>query len=133
MFEPAIAGLAAQHASAADVQALRVILTKLAATGERDAMVHAELDIAFHHRLSECTANPILISIHDSLSHLGRAQRRLMASDPDAPERAAFWHEHIVDAIAAGDSTAARDAMRMHLRQVHTDLNASLAEDAASA
>ena len=131
--EPAIAGLAAQRATPEQVEELRQLVVDLKEAGHRDADVHAELDIAFHHKLAECTANPVLISLHGSISHLSRAQRTIMVGREGAVERAIFWHQHIVDAVAAQDVAAGQDAMRMHLRQVHTDLDATLLDDESGA
>jgi DNA-binding FadR family transcriptional regulator len=126
IFEPAIAGLAAQRAKPEGIERLRELVEELAHAGNRNAEVHADLDIAFHHVLAECTGNPVLMSLHGSISHLAKAQRQVMAGREGAVERAVFWHQHIVDAVAAGDVVAAQDAMRMHLRQVHTDLEATV-------
>jgi DNA-binding GntR family transcriptional regulator len=63
--------------------------------------------------------------------HIARAQRQTIATSTDAVERAVFWHNHITDAIEGRDAVAAQDAMRMHLRQVHTELE-SLGEHSAS-
>lgn len=129
IFEPAISGLAAQRAKPEQIDRLRELVEELAHAGNRDSEVHADLDIAFHHALAECTGNPVLMSLHGSISHLAKAQRQIMAAREGSVERAVFWHQHIVDAIAAGDSVAAQDAMRMHLRQVHVDLEAALADE----
>jgi DNA-binding FadR family transcriptional regulator len=131
IFEPAAAGLAAQRASAQEVAALRDLIAELAAAGHRDPGRHADLDFAFHHKVTECAQNQVLISLHGSIMHIGRAQRQTMASSAEAVERAVFWHNHIADAIEGGDALAAQDAMRMHLRQVHTDLE-SLGEQPAA-
>lgn len=131
IFEPAIAGLAAQRAKPEQIDRLRELVEELARAGNRKAEVHADLDIAFHHVLAECTGNPVLISLHGSISHLAKAQRQVMADREGAVERAVFWHQHIVDGVAAGDVVAAQDAMRMHLRQVHTDLEATVGEGLA--
>jgi DNA-binding FadR family transcriptional regulator len=128
IIEPAIAGLAAERATPEQLERLRSLVTELAEAGPKNAERHAELDIAFHHLLAECTGNPVLISLHSSISQLSLAQRQVMVGTPGAVERAVFWHQHIVEAIATGDAAAGRDAMRMHLRQVHTDLDASLLE-----
>ena len=128
MVEPAIAGLAAQRAKPAEIVELRQLVAEFADSLGGDPTVNAGFDMAFHHKLAECTGNPVLISIHASISHLSRAQRRAMVRIDGAVERTLFWHEHIVDAIAAGDVSAAQDAMRMHLRQVHADLSAAISE-----
>lgn len=132
IIEPAIAGLAAQRATPEQVERLRELVALLAAAGKKDAAMHADLDIAFHHSLAECTGNPVLISLHGSVSHLSRVQRQAMVGREGAVERAVFWHQHIVEAVASGDLAAAQDAMRMHLRQVHTDLDATLSESATN-
>ncbi|MDP9093851.1 MAG: FadR family transcriptional regulator [Actinomycetota bacterium] len=124
IFEPAAAGLAAQRASAQEVAALRDLIDQLSAAGHRDPGRHAELDFAFHHKIAECAQNPVLISLYGSIMHIGRAQRQTMAGSAEAVERAVFWHTHITDAIDRHDALAAQDAMRMHLRQVHSDLEA---------
>jgi DNA-binding FadR family transcriptional regulator len=126
ILEPAIAGLAAERAAPEDVAKLRRLVTELEEAGDKDAAVHADLDIEFHHALAEATGNPVLISLHGSISHLSRVQREIMVARPGVVERAVFWHQHIADAVASGDADAGRDAMRMHLRQVHTDLDATL-------
>jgi DNA-binding FadR family transcriptional regulator len=130
IFEPAIAGLAAQRAKPDHIERLRGLVEDLARAGNRDDEVHADLDIAFHHVLAEATGNPVLMSLHGSISHLAKAQRQVVAGRAGAVERAVFWHQHIVDAISNGDVTAAQDAMRMHLRQIHTDLEATAAGNA---
>lgn len=126
IFEPAIAGLAAQRADPAKIAELQALAAKQAALGHPNPSAHADIDIRFHHLLAECTGNPVLISLHASIVHLARAQRESMAADPGAVEHAAFWHKHIVDAVAQGDAAAARAAMRMHLRQVHNDLDSNV-------
>ena len=138
IFEPAIAGLAAERATPEQIAGLHRLVDQLEAASEsgakgakssaKDSKQHAALDIDFHHALAEATANPVLISLHGSISHLSRAQRQMMAERDGANDRAIFWHKHIVEAVAAGDAAAARDAMRMHLRQVHADLDASMLE-----
>ena len=123
VLEPAIAGLAAARATPETIAALRRAGAQLAeavASG-RPGADWAALDLAFHHALAECTGNRVLVSIHGSLSQLGRAHPAQSGPDgsPGTWQRAMFWHEHIMDAVAAGDTAAAHDAMRMHLRQAH--------------
>jgi DNA-binding FadR family transcriptional regulator len=126
ILEPSIAALAARRAKPEQVDKLRQLTDELGDMRERDAAGHADVDIAFHHLLAEATGNPVLISLHGSISHLSRAQRQMMVGADGAVARAVFWHQHIIEAIAAGDADAAQDAMRMHLRQVHTDLEDSM-------
>ncbi|HEY2165656.1 MAG TPA: FCD domain-containing protein [Jatrophihabitantaceae bacterium] len=125
VLEPAIAGLAAARATPDQIAELRRVGARLAeavSAGPSQAD-WTELDLAFHHALAECSGNPVLVSIHGSLSQLGRAHgaEARPAHQPGALQRAMFWHEHIVEAVAAGDTAAAQDAMRMHLRQAHAE------------
>jgi DNA-binding FadR family transcriptional regulator len=133
ILEPAIAALAAERATSDQVDGLRSLTAELDDAGPADADVHADLDIAFHQLLAQCTGNPVLISLHGSISYLSRAQRQVLAARPGAVQRAVFWHEHVVEAVCSGDSAASRDAMRMHLRQVHAELDATLLESGVSA
>jgi DNA-binding FadR family transcriptional regulator len=118
--EPAIAGFAAARAKPADVAALRRLVAELAATHRRDPAAQESLDEAFHHKLAECTDNPVLLSLHGSIWHLTRMHGQPLS--PDSVHRVVFWHEQIIDAVAAGDADAAGDAMRLHLRQLRADL-----------
>jgi DNA-binding FadR family transcriptional regulator len=125
VLEPAIAGLAAARATPEQVAELRRVGAQLAeaVSSGRAPANWTELDLAFHHALAECTGNPVLVSIHGSLSQLGRAHGAEVrpAESQSALQRTMFWHEHIVEAVAAGDTAAAQDAMRMHLRQAHAE------------
>jgi DNA-binding FadR family transcriptional regulator len=129
IIEPAIAGRAASRATAADVQRLRQLVEQLGAEHATDPEEHADIDIAFHAHLAQCTGNPVLTAMHSSIVSLGRAQREMMAQEARSVEHAVFWHGHIVEAVAAADSTAAEDAMRMHLRQVRADLRQTMSDN----
>lgn len=128
--EPALAGLAARRALPEQVERLRGLVTALGSVRAGDHARHADVDVGFHEALAECSANPVLISLHASITQLSRAQRQFMAGDAAAVQRAIFWHQHIVDAVARHDPAAAEDAMRMHLRQVQLDLAALSPRDA---
>jgi DNA-binding FadR family transcriptional regulator len=123
IIEPAVAALAATRATDVQIEVLRQFVADMRAAATTDPQGHAELDLGFHTLLAECTNNVVLVSIHASITHLGRAQREMMARREGGIERAVFWHQHIVDAIQRRDPEASRDAMRMHLRQVHGELD----------
>jgi DNA-binding FadR family transcriptional regulator len=122
--EPAIAGIAAQRAKPDDVSALRDLAAEsvVGSAGDGASRVReTEIDIAFHRRLAECTDNPVLISLHGSIWHLARLHDQPLRTD--SMERLRFWHDQIVEAVAVGDAGAARDAMRLHLRQTRVGLD----------
>jgi DNA-binding FadR family transcriptional regulator len=127
MLEPALAALAAQRATPGQVATLRDAAAQAAAAPVHSPQrIEGELD--FHHLLAECSGNPVLISIHGALTDLAKAHAadgRAAASDEPAAERAAFWHAHIVEAVAAHDATTAQDAMRMHVREGEREASAA--------
>ncbi|AEV85066.1 Fatty acid metabolism regulator protein [Actinoplanes sp. SE50] len=123
ILEPAIAAIAAYRASPVHVQRLRELAEELEQVGGADPGRHAAVDMAFHEALARATGNPVLVSIHASIAGLGRRSRVATAAVPGAVERAVFWHRHVVDAVAGGDPDAVRDAMRMHMRQVRTEIH----------
>ena len=119
VLEPEIAAMAAVRAQPEDVRDLRRIVAEMSAAPRADAAAHEELEAAFHHRLAECSDNPVLISLHDSMWHLARGRRP--AVTPAALDRVAYWHDLVVDAVAAGEPDSARAAMRLHLRPDRDD------------
>ncbi|WP_166354476.1 FadR/GntR family transcriptional regulator [Phytoactinopolyspora limicola] len=120
--EPMIAPLAAQRATDDDLNHLRELVEELANVGEADPEVHARVDIAFHAALAAASGNPVLTAMHDLITQLGLRYRQFSVQVPGAVERAVMWHRHILEAIEARDPGAAADAMRMHLRQVRSEL-----------
>ena len=78
-------------------------------------------DFAFHHAIAAATGNPQFLHFLEYLGRfvIPRQSIRVAAHRPEG-QRAyldTFQREHVAihDAIAAGDSTAAREAMRLHL------------------
>jgi DNA-binding GntR family transcriptional regulator len=112
--ETVAARLAAERATPQDVTDLRALLEAAReATEQEDFSAVAELNNALHRRVMAISGNPWLSSISESLYlhvnwvfRLGAAHR--------APHS---WAEHIslVDAIEAGDPTAAEAATGAHV------------------
>jgi DNA-binding GntR family transcriptional regulator len=117
-------GLAAREAtlraSAADVTALRELLTAQAANLEvtGDALADARLDLEFHTAVRDRAQNPFL---SDALHRLD-AKAHLYNSGlwADQRNRAIAYDEHrrIVDAIEVGDAEAAGRAAASHVASV---------------
>lgn len=122
MLEPVVAALAALRADESQKKHLRELLAQQMAQGETSPERHADVDIAFHSALARATHNPLLIAMHGSLVTIGRRSRALSARVPGAVDRAVTWHTHLVEAVESGDPEAARDAMRLHMRQVKHEL-----------
>lgn len=121
IFEPSIARLAALRASDEEVQTLRDICAKHHQIDVEDRQEHARIDIDFHAALAAATHNPVLESMHSSITGLGRELRFASAEVPGAIERAIVWHEQIMEAIQHHDPLAAESAMHLHMRQVNQE------------
>ena len=119
MIEPEIAALAASRTTPSAVKHLGSILEAMqAARNVEDA---ADLDIAFHDGITELAGNKILTLMLKSVAEIGRISRAITICRVGT-ERARVQHAKILEAIAAGDSEAARRAMKKHLQAALIDL-----------
>jgi GntR family transcriptional repressor for pyruvate dehydrogenase complex len=120
ILEPEIAALAATRADAEDVSSMREQVAVMdGACKDPDAFIEADLD--FHLALAEAAANPIILSLIDSIVGLLREQRMGIFQVEGGPERGQHHHKKILKAIELRDPTRAREAMKAHLVQVRED------------
>lgn len=121
ILEPEIATLAAMRCQETDLATMREAVAVMDRAGQDpDAYIEADLD--FHLALAEAAANPIILSLVDSIVGLLREQRTQSFRSGGGPERGQFHHRRILQAIEQRDPEAAREAMRDHLRQVRHDV-----------
>ena len=127
VLEPEIAGLAA---SRIDEQLLATMRESVAVMDRslRDPDAFVEADLDFHLALAEGAANPLILSLLDSIVGLLREQRLRIFRVPGGPERGQIHHKRILDAIERHDAEKARQAMRAHLSQVREDSQAPAAK-----
>lgn len=115
VLEGTAAGLAAKHASEAEIYALREIFNREVALID-DPEAQAVQNQAFHNALYHAAHNRYLLkslnSLRDSLTLLGATTYQVSGRNQDA----LVEHERILDAIAKGDSVAAEQAARDHIR-----------------
>jgi GntR family transcriptional repressor for pyruvate dehydrogenase complex len=120
MLEPEIAALAAARADEEDLASMREAVGVMDnARQDCDAFIEADLD--FHLALAEAAANPIILSLIDSIVGLLREQRMRIFQVEGGPERGQFHHKRILEAVERHDAVAVREAMKAHLRQVRDD------------
>jgi GntR family transcriptional repressor for pyruvate dehydrogenase complex len=120
ILEPEIAALAAARAKEADLASMREAVAVMDnAKQDSDAFIEADLD--FHLALAEAAANPIILSLIDSIVGLLREQRLRIFQVEGGPERGQFHHKRILETVERHDAVAAREAMQAHLRQVRDD------------
>jgi DNA-binding GntR family transcriptional regulator len=114
--ESEIAAEAAVRMTREDKDALVVNLREAAAAVEADnRATFYVIDVAFHQVLTTRLGMARASEILDGLRvHLERA-RRLLMSPPGRLREVLSEHKAIVDAVEAGDVSAAREAMKRHL------------------
>lgn len=120
IFEPEIAALAAQRASAENIAAmLRAVETMDQALNDAETFIEADLD--FHLALAEASNNVIILALLDSFVDLLREQRMRIFFVDGGPQRGQMHHKRILDAVVHHNPEAAREEMRKHLLQVRED------------
>jgi GntR family transcriptional repressor for pyruvate dehydrogenase complex len=120
ILEPEIAALAAQRVDEEMLSAMREAIAVMdAARKDSEAFIEGDLD--FHLALAEAAANPLILSLIDSIVGLLREQRTRTYFVEGGPERGQYHHRRILEAIEHRDAVGAREAMRAHLLQVRED------------
>jgi len=111
-FEPFAAGLAATHASAADVAQLARLAEALGGP-HHTAESFALADLRFHLAITEASRNPFMRSVGNLIEAalVGVFKLSSPAADPAVMQRALKTHRVIVEAIRRRDAPAARQAM----------------------
>jgi GntR family transcriptional regulator, transcriptional repressor for pyruvate dehydrogenase complex len=128
ILEPEIAALAAIRAEDQDIATMREAVAVMDRSGsDGDAFIEADLD--FHLSLAEAAANPLILSLIDSIVGLLREQRMRVFKVAGGPERGQFHHKRILEAVEKRDSEKAREAMRAHLQQVREDCQVETNEE----
>ena len=121
ILEPEIAALAAARIQEAELATMREAVAAMDRAGAKDPELYIEADLDFHLALAEGAANPLILSLLDSIVALLREQRMRIFRVPGGPERGQLHHKRILDAVERRDSEKAREAMRAHLAQVRDD------------
>jgi len=124
ILEPGIAALAAVRAKDDDLTAMREAVAVMdRAQDDPEAYIEADLD--FHLALAETVANPLILSLIDSIVGLLREQRIKIFNVEGGPQRGQVHHKRILEAMEKRDAEMARAAMRAHLEQVREDSKAT--------
>ncbi|MBL8906153.1 MAG: transcriptional regulator NanR [Rhizobiales bacterium] len=118
--EIGLARYAAQHASAAEVDALKSALDANHAA-LKDLAKFEKTDVDFHYVLAVIPKNPIFPALHAAFVEWLVEQRHVTLNWPGRKDtaRAAYdAHAAIYEAIAARDPDRAESAMRKHLEEI---------------
>jgi GntR family transcriptional repressor for pyruvate dehydrogenase complex len=120
ILEPGIAALAATRVTDEDLAGLQEAVAVMD-RAQKDPAAFIEADLDFHLALAEAAANPLILSLIDSIVGLLREQRIKIFNVAGGPQRGQFHHKRILDAMERRDPESARNAMRAHLEQVRDD------------
>lgn len=124
ILEPGIAAVAAARVQEEDLAAMREAVAVME-RAQADPAAYIEADLDFHLALAEAAANPLILSLIDSIVGLLREQRIKIFNVEGGPQRGQVHHKRILDAMERHDSEMARNAMRAHLEQVREDSKAT--------
>ena len=130
ILEPEIAALAATRIEEGQLSMMREAIAVMDRQ-RLDPAAYIEADLDFHLALAEAAANPLILSLIDSIVGLLREQRIRIFEVEGGPDRGQVHHRRILEAIEKRDTVKAREAMRSHLRQVRAD--SSVVIDGATA
>ena len=113
VLERTAAEMAAKHAAAAEVDALRDINAAIANSGPAEAAARNQ---DFHRGIYHATRNRFLLEAARSLNNALLLLRPTTLDDPDRIRVVAGQHEEMLHAIAIGDVATAGDAAEVHLQ-----------------
>lgn len=115
VLEAAAASLAAKHASEPEIYSLREIFNQEKQQHNNTA-AQADINRAFHNAIYHAAHNRYLLkslnSLRDAMALLGASTYAL----PSRSKAALVEHQRIIEAIEKGDSAAAEQAARDHIR-----------------
>ena len=120
ILEPGIAAMAAERVKEEDLAAMRDAVAVMERS-QKQPEAYIEADLDFHLALAEAVANPLILSLIDSIVGLLREQRIKIFNVEGGPQRGQFHHKRILEAVERRDPEMARAAMRAHLEQVRQD------------
>lgn len=118
--------LAAQRASADDLNKIRKSLKKMAVSVEDD-VAGAEADFEFHMHIINASHNSILIHLAETL--MGQMEKTIYATrqhrfvNLDRYEETFNEHKDIYIALASGDGALAKSLMERHLTKMRRELS----------
>ena len=124
ILEVEAAGLAAERATPAAEQALADAFERMRLTAEgaranpAGEQLYHDADVAFHRAVVRAAGNPVLGQMTEPIHRALAATFGALARPHMRFERGLPEHARILEAIRAGDSEQARDAMRAHLLTV---------------
>lgn len=132
IFETTAAGLAAERASSEEVKQIGGLLKKMRdVINLQDSEKGEEFDTAFHYAVAEATHNSLLTKLFRTVSEdfaksISTARRQLFHDSPANAQKIIDQHTQVYEAIKAGKSKIASEAMLEHLTFAEAELRKRL-------
>jgi GntR family transcriptional repressor for pyruvate dehydrogenase complex len=114
MLEIRTAGLAAERATEADIEELRLHCDRMEAAGD-DVETASIEDVEFHRAIARATHNDLFLLMLDSIGDVLLAIRRATLGAPGRLPLGVAFHRRILHRVEAHDVTGTERAMREHL------------------
>lgn len=130
ILEPGIARLAAERRTEIDIEEMKAILDE-AADSLQDYEKCLALDLAFHHRISQCTKNLLLGRLAEPINRALRDVYKEPSSYLASQPRTLDEHRSILDAIERRDADAAVGATHAHLSRIVHEGSALVPQESA--
>lgn len=127
--EPEAAGLAAVRADDADIAALVEHAAAMRRAAEHRQGSYLEADLAFHEAILAATHNQFFAALTPAVDALLRVSFRFSVKSRASARLSLPLHDAVVTAIAARNSNAARDAMRILISSAKADIETDMAAD----
>jgi DNA-binding FadR family transcriptional regulator len=124
VLEPEIARIAAEHATAEQVERLARCIQVMDHSLDDPAAYNAA-DQEFHSTLAEATGNELFSALTGVIVNLAQKTRRAMFDVSGAPGRGQEYHKLILQRVRERDGAGAGQAMLQHLQQVDRDVAAA--------
>jgi DNA-binding GntR family transcriptional regulator len=125
LIEVECAGLAARHAAATEVEAIRVTLADgETAIRQNNVRSLAAMDEAFHVAVASASHNRVLAKLVMALHHTTARFWLITEGTPslDESHQALAQHREVIDAIASGNAARAQKAMQAALGDFPADV-----------
>ncbi len=120
MFEPELAYLAAESATADEISELKRILGHQRKKMGNPGLV-TEIDYSFHLFLAKMAKSQVFLKLYNTLAELINQTREEFLQEGDRPQKSVDGHAEILSAIEKGNPTLAKKAMAGHLRNIERE------------
>jgi len=122
LIEVEIAGLAAVHATKAEVRILRENIRQMESLVDGNIKEFTELDLAFHMGLAKATHNQIFMMLFEAIASAMVGRWEKMYWDPAVRRHGVRFHKMILAEIERHNPIAARRAVRKNIKAFKRDV-----------